>query len=90
MDAPRMSQAVGLSVVAGLFLLANSARGQIWSRIVAEKNLSPQAVAWDQVPRFGTFWSLQRTNYAPLPFNPYPELQIYYLGYGNAYLIDDS
>ena len=40
------------------------------------------------VPQYGTFWSLQRTNYPPLPFNPFPELPVSYL-YGNSYMVWD-
>jgi hypothetical protein len=58
--------------------------------MVAENNLSLQAVPADQVPRYGTFWSLQRTNCPPTPFDPFPDLPVYYLGFGNSYLLDDS
>jgi hypothetical protein len=37
-----------------------------------------------------TFWSLQREHYPPVPYNPFPELPLYYLGHGNFYLVDDS
>ncbi len=57
---------------------------------MAEKGLTAQEVAPEQVPEFGTFWSFQRTNYPPLPFNKFPDLPVYYLGYGNVFLVDDS
>ena len=74
-------QTIGsLTLVAGLLLLSSLSWGQIWSRIVVEETLSIQAVPADKVPRYGTFWSLQRTNCAPSPFNPFPDLPVYYLG----------
>lgn len=39
-------------------------------------------------PEFGTFFSLQKTNDPPLPFNPFPELPLYALG-TNTYVFDD-
>ena len=39
---------------------------------------------------FGNFWSLQRTNWPPLPFNPFPELPFYQLDPTNQiYVYDD-
>jgi len=37
-----------------------------------------QLVPSNAVPQFSTFWSMQRTNYPPLPFLPYPELNVYW------------
>lgn len=82
--------ACGPALVAGILLFASPGQAQIWARIVAENNLSIEAVSAEQVPYFGTFWSLQRTNLPPLPFNPFLQLTVYYLGYGNSYLLDDS
>jgi hypothetical protein len=62
----------------------------MWARIVAENNLMIQAVSADILPQHGTFWSIQRTNFPPLPFNPFSDLPVYYLGWGNSYLVDDS
>lgn len=79
-----------LALVSALILLPGICEAQIWARIVADNNLTIQAVSSDKIPFGGTFWSFQRTNYAPLPFNPFPDLPVYYLGYRNSYLIDDS
>ena len=82
---------VTLPLLAGLaLLLASPGRAQIWSQIMAEKNLTAQEVAPEKVPEYATFWSFSRTNYPPLPFNQFPELPVYYLGFGNAFLVDDS
>ncbi len=75
---------------AGLLLFANFTSAQMWARIVAENKLQITSVTAEKVPWTGTFWSFQRTNLPPLPFNPFPQLSVYYLGYGNSYLVDDS
>lgn len=80
-------RSTSLLAVIGFTLLGHA---QPWLRIVTENKYQIQEVPPDKVPLRGTFWSLQRTNYAPLPFNPYPELPLIYLGYGNSYVIDDS
>lgn len=51
-------------------------------------------VPLENLPPHGTFWSLQRTNCPPWPLYP-PYLRelgvpVYFLGYGNAYLLDDA
>ncbi len=82
-----------MTLTVGLFLImSNPGRAQIWSRIMAEKGLTAQEVPAEKVPEHGTFWSFQRTNFPPLPFNQFPELKlpVYYLGYGNSFLVDDS
>lgn len=84
------SFSASLITIFGLLLFSPNGQAQIWARIVAENNLSIEAVSAEQVPYFGTFWSIQRTNMPPLPFNPFPQLSVYYLGYGNSYLLDDS
>ena len=38
-------------------------------------------------PQTGTFYSLQLTNFPPLPFNPFPEFPVY--AWGDAFLFDD-
>src|SRR5215831_3832924 len=39
----------------------------------------------------GTYWSLQRPDQPPLPYNPFPELPVYTLDPTNhIYAIDDS
>jgi RHS repeat-associated protein len=41
-----------------------------------------------EAPHLGTFWSLQRTNFPPLPFNPLPELPVYWLDTNTFMLMD--
>ena len=41
------------------------------------------------IPSSGTFWSVSRPNYPPLPWDPYPGLPVYRLPDG-SYLVDDS
>jgi hypothetical protein len=79
--------AVGLSLFAGMLLLSSLSRGQTGSNVAAE---GIQLVPPEKVPLDGSFWSLQRTNYPPLPFNPFPGLPLYYLGYRNDFLVDDT
>lgn len=47
-------------------------------------------VAAEKLPKQGAFWSLQRQNYPPLPFNAFPDLPVYDLGNGTAFLVDDT
>jgi hypothetical protein len=68
--------------------LASWAQSSFQSRQLSSDGGKP--LPSQDVPESGTFWSLQRTNYPPLPFNLFPDLPVYYLGYGNAYLVDDS
>jgi len=64
--------------------------GQIWARIILEQNITPELVPAGQLPRYGTFWSLQRTNCPPLPFCPFPELPVYWINKErNVFLLDD-
>jgi hypothetical protein len=42
----------------------------------------------DAATNGGTFWSLQISNSAPLPFNPFPDLTVYDLG-GGQFIFDD-
>ena len=42
----------------------------------------------DVLSNGGTFWSLQISNSAPLPFNPFPEVAVYDLG-GGQFIFDD-
>ena len=49
---------------------------------------SPEPVPAELIPRMGTFWSLQRTNAPPLPYNPFPDLPVFYLG-RNSFAVDD-
>jgi hypothetical protein len=79
-----------LTISIGLLLFSYTGKAQLWASIVAENKLEFELVPADKMPSAGTFWSLQRTNYPPLPYNPFPELSVYYLGYGNSYLLDDS
>lgn len=80
----------GFTLVFNLLLFSNLGRAQIWSRIMLEQGTEPQAVDVGNVPSSGTFWSLQRPYHAPLPFNAFPDLPVFCLGYGNAFLLDDT
>jgi hypothetical protein len=42
----------------------------------------------EERPAWGTFYSLQKTNEPPLPFNPWPDLPLYWLG-ETFYGVDD-
>ncbi len=44
----------------------------------------PQVLA---PPQSGTFYSLQLTNFPPLPFNPFPEYPVY--SFGDAFIFND-
>lgn len=90
MNPFRRSLAVSLFVGCGLLVQSSITHAQIWARIVAENKLEIQAVSPAKLPLYGTFWSFQRTNMPPWPFCRFPDLPVYYLGYGNSYLIDDS
>jgi hypothetical protein len=79
---------LGLSlVVVGL--------SQSASYFESKKSSALQPVPLEKLPRYGTFWSLQRTNYAPWPCYP-PFLReasapVFLLnGERNVYLVDDS
>jgi hypothetical protein len=86
----RGPKVVKITLVASLLLLSSFGLAQIWSQMLSEKTSQLQEVSAEKIPRGSTYWSAQRTNYAPLPYNPFPELPVYYLGYGNSYLVDDS
>src|SRR5688572_13357885 len=55
-------------------ILANRAPAQQLMRVVP--------------PLAGPFYSIQRTNQPPLPFNPFPELEVY--SWGEIFFFDDS
>jgi hypothetical protein len=40
-------------------------------------------------PLFGTFFSMQRPDYPPLPWHPFPELPLYEIGIKHVYVFDD-
>ena len=75
-----------------LFLVFLAA-GLSWTRessSKADEVAALQPIPFEQLPRNGTFWSLQRTNTPPLPFNPFPDLPVYCLSQErNVFLIDD-
>jgi hypothetical protein len=49
-----------------------------------------QLVPSSAIPQSGTFYLIQLTNYPPLPFNPYPELNVYSLTEApGRYWVDD-
>ena len=76
-------------MAAAIGLWSASTRGQSWLATFLEQGGELQQVAPEDVPQYGTFWSLQQTNWPPLPFNPFPDLPVYYLS-GNSYLLDDQ
>jgi hypothetical protein len=50
--------------------------------LVVTPNLRAQTGEWqlvssNAIPAFANFWSIQRTNWPPLPFDPYPALDVY-------------
>jgi hypothetical protein len=61
--------------------------------------LASTACAWGQeelkhsplkeAPLFGTFYSIQRTDWPPFPFNPFPELPVYATELKGVYWFDD-
>ncbi len=53
-------------------------------QITGLQQVSPQSL-----PQTGSFYRVQRSDYPPLPFDPYPELPVYSLGNGR-FLIDDT
>jgi hypothetical protein len=57
--------------------------------IVAAPNVFSQLKRVANAPPVGgTFYSMQKTNQPPLPFNPFPELDLYL--WGDIFLFDDS
>lgn len=60
--------------------LAFTLQAQTW-------NLEPLPA--EAIPKFGNFYSLQRSNSPPLPFNPFPAAPVYALD-NFSFLIDDS
>jgi len=42
-----------------------------------------------EAPLFGTFYSIQRTDWPPFPFNPFPELPVYATEIKGVYWFDD-
>jgi hypothetical protein len=64
----------GLIVAAGLVLLLN--------RMFQAQDIT------GVVPTAGTFYSLQNSNFPPMPFNPFPTLPLYQLSDG-SFAIDD-
>src|SRR5262245_3699657 len=56
-------------------ILANQAQAQRLMRI-------------DEPPLAGAFYSIQKTNQPPLPFNPFPELEVF--SWGELFFFDDS
>ena len=48
-----------------------------WGTLARAQTAQLQLVPSNSVPKTGTFWSIQLTNYPPLPFSPFPELDVY-------------
>lgn len=55
----------------------------------AAKGAGVQLVSPEAVPRFGTFYLMQQKT-PPWPFNPFPDLPVYWFGEGPRFLVDDS
>ncbi len=85
----RRSWVVGLTLAVGIVLASDPLHAQTVSRSAATKISTLRRVPPEKVPHFGTFWLLNRKS-APLPINRFPDLPVYYLGYGNSFLVDDS
>jgi len=68
MSAFRKSLVVGLLLVLGFISSTSSLRAQVWARLVVENATTVEVVPADKLPRYGTFWSVQRSNCPPLPF----------------------
>jgi hypothetical protein len=45
-----------------------------------------QLLSPESVPAHGTFASMQLTNFPPLPFNPFPQLEVYWSSNAPAWL----
>ena len=56
--------------------------------ILANRTQAQQLMRVDVPPPGGPFYSIQKTNQPPLPFNPFPELEIY--SWGEIFFFDDS
>jgi hypothetical protein len=87
MKTSRVGAVVSLVIFsAGLLMALDSATEE------AETSLPPipglTIVAPEEVPDGGTFWSVQLTNYAPLPFVPFQNIRVYSLG-SNNFAYDD-
>lgn len=68
--------------------VVSSARALAASEPVAEKTIP--LVSTESWSPPGTYWTLQETNYPPLPFDPFPELPVYEIdSINHIYLIDD-
>src|SRR6266568_5895330 len=48
---------------------------------VVEASVGNRVLA--DTPSSGTFWSMQNTNWPPLPWNPFPDADVYALGSNN-------
>ncbi len=78
-------------VWAALEVVLILALGAVMSWKAGAQTAGLQLVPPDLVPPSGTFFSLQNTNFVPLPWDPYPDLDVY--ASSNApgwYWVDDS
>jgi len=77
-------------LIAGVVLASGQLHAQVGLSLGLENAATLQLMPPEKLPRYGTFWSLQHSSMAPLPYNPFPDLPVYYLGRGNSFLLDDS
>jgi len=86
---------IGGGLITGICLSSLSGQAQIWVQQILQQQVTPELVSADKLPRYGTFWSLQRTNCPPLPFYaPFlreANASVYVLDVRqNIFLVDDS
>ena len=77
------SASAALLVLAGALVIGPKA-------VLRAQTVELQLVPSNAVPRLGTFYSIQLSNVPPLPFDPYPQLDVYSLSDApGRYWVDD-
>ncbi|MGA2751808.1 MAG: PQQ-binding-like beta-propeller repeat protein, partial [Verrucomicrobiota bacterium] len=79
--SPQTSALVSLLLTAFFIGAASPVRAQ-------DQAIPDNLVQVTTVPATGTFWSMQLTNFPPLPFDPLPQLPLYTAD-GQSYFYDD-
>jgi hypothetical protein len=72
-----------LGLIGGVYVAALAWTAGAWG----QEELKPSPVK--DAPLFGTFYSIQRTDWPPFPFNPFPELPVYGTEFKGVYWFDD-